>query len=247
MRNEEKEEQPEKYEDKKQKELRNEETEEQVEEDEDGKQKQKELKSEEEEDLRSIGEHRENRTAASRTAEGSEEQRGAEKSREEQRGAESSREQHRAAESSREERGEREEREVKRLREEREEERRAQEGRERQEQEVKVQGEHGEEERGWTQKECVGEKEKERRKSTYEDNDVSNRHMARWKRSWIRIDVGSSMRSARGRRRVWRAARRVADEARDGEGVGEAQRQSEEAEGGEIGKEKGRETDQTTK
>ena len=37
------------------------------------------------------------------------------------------------------------------------------------------------------------------------------------------------MRSARGRRRVWRAARRAAEEARDG--VGETQRQAEEAEG----------------
>ena len=53
------------------------------------------------------------------------------------------------------------------------------------------------------------------------------------------------MRSARGRRRVWRAAGRAAGEARDGDGVGEIQRQAEEAEVGEKGKAKGRETDQT--
>ena len=61
---------------------------------------------------------------------------------------------------------------------------------------------------------------------TYEDKDVSNRHMT-W---WIRIDDGSSMRSAGGRRRVWREARRAAQEARDGDGVGKAQHQAEEAE-----------------
>ena len=43
----------------------------------------------------------------------------------------------------------------------------------------------------------------------YEDNDVSNRHMTWWRRAWwIGIDNGSSMRTARGRRRVLRAARR---------------------------------------
>ena len=38
------------------------------------------------------------------------------------------------------------------------------------------------------------------------------------------------MRSARERRRVWRAAKRAAEEARDGGGVGETQRRVEEAE-----------------
>ena len=44
------------------------------------------------------------------------------------------------------------------------------------------------------------------------------------------------MRSARGRRRVWRAAKRAAEEARDGCGVGETQRRAEEAEGEKWGK-----------
>ena len=39
------------------------------------------------------------------------------------------------------------------------------------------------------------------------------------------------MRSARGRRRVWRAAKRAAEEARDGDVVLEAQGLAEEAEG----------------
>ena len=38
---------------------------------------------------------------------------------------------------------------------------------------------------------------------------------------WILIDDGSSIRSARGRRRVWRAAVRAAEEARGGDGVQE--------------------------
>ena len=69
---------------------------------------------------------------------------------------------------------------MRRKREEREERRRAQEARKRQKKNVK-----GEEERGWTRKECVGgkeeEEEEESRKSTYEDNDVSNRHMTWWR------------------------------------------------------------------
>ena len=61
----------------------------------------------------------------------------------------------------------------------------------------------------------------------YEDNDVSNRHMTWWKRAWwMRIDDGSSTRSPRGRRRVWRAAKRAAEQARDGDGFEEAQRQA---------------------
>ena len=39
------------------------------------------------------------------------------------------------------------------------------------------------------------------------------------------------MRSARGRRRIWREARRAAEEARDGDGVREGQRRAEEKEG----------------
>ena len=76
-----------------------------------------------------------------------------------------------------------------------------------------------------------GEKHKENDNSMHEKIHVSNRHMKQWKRAWwIRIDGGSNMRSARGRRRVWRAARRAAEQARDGDVVGETRQTAEEAE-----------------
>ena len=48
---------------------------------------------------------------------------------------------------------------------------------------------------------------------------------------WIRINDESSMHSAKGRRRIWRAARRAAEQARDGDRVQETQRRTEEVEG----------------
>ena len=83
------------------------------------------------------------------------------------------------------------------------------------------------------QEECVGEKrEEESRNQMCEDSDVSNRHVMWWRKAWwIRIDDGSSMRSARGRRRVWRAAKRAAEPVRDGDGARETQGPAEEAEG----------------
>ena len=73
----------------------------------------------------------------------------------------------------------------------------------------------------------------------HEENDVSNRHMTWWRNAWwIRVDSGPHMRTARGRRRVWRAARRAAEQARDNDGVGETQRFAEEAEGETEGRKK---------
>ena len=46
------------------------------------------------------------------------------------------------------------------------------------------------------------------------------------------------MRTARGRRRIWRAARRAAEQARDNDGVGETQIFAEEAEGETGGRKK---------
>ena len=88
-----------------------------------------------------------------------------------------------------------------------------------------------EEVRNRTQEECVEEKrEEESSNQICEDSDVSNRHMTWWRKAWwIRIDDGSSMRSARGRRRVWRAARRAAEQARDGDRVEETHCLAEEA------------------
>ena len=69
-----------------------------------------------------------------------------------------------------------------------------------QEKEVRAQGEREEE-----QRRTQGVEKKSR---TCEDKDVSSRHMRWWRTArWIRIEDGSSMRSARGRRRVRRAAK----------------------------------------
>ena len=46
--------------------------------------------------------------------------------------------------------------------------------------------------------------------SVHDECHVSNRHMTWWHNAWwIRVDSGPHMRSARGRRRTWRAARQA--------------------------------------
>ena len=75
-----------------------------------------------------------------------------------------------------------------------------------------------------TQEECV--EAKKETNSMHEESDVSNRHM-----TWRDMDGGPHMRTARGRRRIWRAARRAAEQARDDDGVEETQSSAEEAEG----------------
>ena len=45
---------------------------------------------------------------------------------------------------------------------------------------------------------------------------------------WIRVDNGPHMRSAKGRRRTWRAARQAAEQVRDGNNVGETWREEKE-------------------
>ena len=89
-------------------------------------------------------------------------------------------------------------------------------------------------------------KSKKEANSMNEEKDVSNRHMTWWRSAWwIRVDSGPHMRTARGRRRIWRAAIRAAEQACDDDRVEETRSPAEEAEGGELGKKKGRETDQT--
>ena len=62
--------------------------------------------------------------------------------------------------------------------------------------------------------------------SQHEECHVSNRHMTWWHNAWwIRVDNGPHMRSARGRRRTWRAARQAAEQVRDGNRVGETWRE----------------------
>ena len=76
------------------------------------------------------------------------------------------------------------------------------------------------------------EDKKEDANSLHEECHVSNRHMTWWHNVWwIRVGNGPHMRSARGRRRVWRAARRAAEQARDEDRAGEAQCIAEKAEG----------------
>ena len=81
-----------------------------------------------------------------------------------------------------------------------------------------------------TQGECV--EEKKETNSVQEEHDVSNRHMTWWRNVWwIRVDSGPHMRTSRGRRRICRAARRAAEQARDDDKVEETQSFAEEAEG----------------
>ena len=56
-------------------------------------------------------------------------------------------------------------------------------------------------------------REEETRNRMCEDRDVSNGHMSWWRGSWwIRVDDGPTLRTAKGRRRMWRAATRAAAE-----------------------------------
>ena len=87
-----------------------------------------------------------------------------------------------------------------------------------------------------TQEKCVGAKKET---NSMHENDVSNRHMTWWKNAWwIRVDSGPHMRTAEGRRRIWRAA---AEHARDDESVEETQSFAEEAEGEKWGRKERRE------
>ena len=74
-----------------------------------------------------------------------------------------------------------------------------------------------------TQENCV-----ETRKgmnSMNEENDVSNRHMTWWRNAWwVRMDSGPHLRTARSRRKVWRAATRAARDTCDTERTEEVQK-----------------------
>ena len=95
-------------------------------------------------------------------------------------------------------------------------------GERREEREVEAQERHEGEEEMTTQEKCV--EAKKEANSMHEENDVSNRHMTWWRNAWwIRVDNGPHMRTARGRRRTWRAARRAAEQARDDDRVKETQ------------------------
>ena len=58
--------------------------------------------------------------------------------------------------------------------------------------------------------------------SVHDESHVSNRHMTWWQYAWwVRVDNGQHMRSAKGRRRTWRAAMQAAEQVRNGNLVGE--------------------------
>ena len=110
----------------------------------------------------------------------------------------------------------------------------AQEEQAKQEREVEAQGEHESEvkahERHEGEVKAQGEQEEDAN-SLPEECHVSNRHMTCWHNAWwIRVDNGPHMRSARGRRRTWRAARQAAEQVRNGSWAGETREGAEEAE-----------------
>ena len=187
-----------------------------------------------EEERRAQEAHEEER----RAQEAREEQKRAQEAREEQKRAQEAREEQKRAQEAREEESraqEAREKETRAQEEQAREERKAQEERE-EEREVEAQEGHEEAKEVTTQEKCV---EAKKENSMHEENDVSNRHMTWWRNAWwIRMDSGPHMRTARGRRRVWRAARRAAEQARDNDGVGETQRFAEEAEGETEGRRK---------
>ena len=81
-----------------------------------------------------------------------------------------------------------------------------------------------------TKEKCV--ETKKEMNSTHKENDVSNRHMTWWRNvSWIRVDSRPRMRTARDRRRIWRAAWRAAEQARDDDRVEETLCPAEKTEG----------------
>ena len=193
----------------------------------------------------------ETREEEKRAQEAREEERRAQEAREEERRAQEAREEERRAQEAREEqrRAQEAREEQRRAQEAREEQRRAQEApelrrserevsarEERTEQEREVEAQEGHESEGKAQEGHEGEVkaqggQQENANSVHEECHVSNRHMTWWHNAWwIRVDNGPHMRSARGRRRVWRAARRAAEQARDADGAGEVQRLAEEAE-----------------
>ena len=60
------------------------------------------------------------------------------------------------------------------------------------------------------------EEQAEDSNSLQEESHVSNRHMTWWHNAWwVRVNNGPHLRTARDRRRVWRAATRAAQEVRD--------------------------------
>ena len=150
-----------------------------------------------------------------------EEQKRAQEAQEEEKRARETRKEESRAQEAREdeERRAREAREEEsRAQEAREEQRRAQEAREEeasaQEEQVEAQEGHEGEEAMTTQEKCV--EEQKETNSMHEESHVSNTHMTWWQNAWwVRVNGGPHLRTARDRRKVWRAATRAAQEVRE--------------------------------
>ena len=98
---------------------------------------------------------------------------------------------------------------------------------ERTEQERKVEAQEGQEndvkaQEGHEGKVKAQEGQGEDANSLHEEGHVSNRHMTWWHHAWwVRVNNGPHLRTARDRRKVWRAATRAAQEVREtGKGAG---------------------------
>ena len=164
-----------------------------------------------------------------RAQEAREEQRKAQEAREEQKRAQEAREEQKRAQEAQEDKRAQEERErlarEAKAQEEREREGGAHEERTEQDREAEAQGGHESDvkaQEGHDGEVKAQEGQGEDANSMHEECHVSNRHMTWWQNAWwVRVDNGPHMRSARGRRRTWRAARQAAEQVRIGNWVGE--------------------------
>ena len=160
------------------------------------------------------------REEESRAQEAREEERKAQEAREEERRAQEAREQKRVQEAQAREAKAQEEREREmKAQEEREREVSAHEERREQDREVEAQGGHENDakaQEGHEGEVKAYEEQGEDANSLHEESHVSNRHMTWWHNAWwVRVNNGPHLRTARDRRRVWRAATRAAQEVRD--------------------------------
>ena len=84
------------------------------------------------------------------------------------------------------------------------------------EREAEAQGGHESDVKAQEGHEGEVEEQGEDSNSLHEESHVSNRHMTWWHNAWwVRVNNGPHLRTARDRRRVWRAATRAAQEMRD--------------------------------
>ena len=111
-------------------------------------------------------------------------------------------------------------------------EKREEKGEERSVQDERERGVKSQEERKTDIEREGGGEEQEDVNSLHDGCHVSNTHTTWWQNAWwIRVDNGPHMRSARERRRTWRAVRQAAEQVCDGNWVEKTQKLVEEAEG----------------